>query len=276
MIHFTGYGNGQQAYLFRAISSANYQYQNQMVEVPFRIYEIDPFDSSGSQRQLNCALLEFSDTLNNPYGRWEPIMDSLASKDIIYIFNSNYDPNPNTFYTTKNLLVQQPQIDVMYAWCAKLRGPGAAFQNGDQMIIYPYTVTRPEVVPGYALYYEVESKAPLFGNTTNAIENNELDKIRVVPNPYYGFNNLETSTSGRFVTFRRLPKQCTIKIFTLNGDMIKKLEKNDNNSTMRWDLENQDDVPVASGIYIALIDAPGIGSKVIKIAVFTPQERIDF
>jgi hypothetical protein len=29
-------------------------------------------------------------------------------------------------------------------------------------------------------------------------------------------------------------------------------------------------------IYICLIDAPGIGTKVLKAAIFTAEERIDF
>jgi hypothetical protein len=29
-------------------------------------------------------------------------------------------------------------------------------------------------------------------------------------------------------------------------------------------------------MYIALVDAEGIGQKIIKLAVFTPEERLDF
>jgi len=106
--------------------------------------------------------------------------------------------------------------------------------------------------------------------------NNDLDAIRVVPNPYYGFNNLETPLTGHFITFRRLPKVCTIKIYTLNGDLIRRIDKNDLNSTVQWNMANLENVTVASGMYIVLIDAPGIGQKVLKIAIFTAEERIDF
>jgi hypothetical protein len=41
-------------------------------------------------------------------------------------------------------------------------------------------------------------------------------------------------------------------------------------------LQNIEKTPVASGIYIALVDAPGIGTKVVKLAIFTSQERINF
>jgi hypothetical protein len=164
----------------------------------------------------------------------------------------------------------------MYVWAPKLLSPGANFSNGDQLIIYPYTVTRPEITAGYPLYYEIESRQPIIGDPNLAKSNNDLEAIRVVPNPYYGFNNLETPITGRFITFRRLPKQCTIKIYTLNGDMIRRFDKNDLNSTLQWDMTNLENVPIASGMYIVLVDAPGIGQKVLKIAIFTPEERIDF
>lgn len=275
-IVFTGLANGQMAYRYIGASAINFAYED-MKEVPFKVYEISGDDSTGNQRQLNCAFLEFPDSVGgHQNGRWDPTADSLGGKEVLYIFNSNYDPNPNSFYTTKNLLLNQPQIDVMYVWSPKLLAPGGNFTVNDQFIIYPYTTTRPNVVPGHPLFYQVNSKAPLIGNPNLAAVNNDLNKITIVPNPYYGFNSLETETSGRFVTFRRLPKQVTIKIYTLNGDLIKTLEKNDNDPTLRWDMTNVEDVPIASGIYICLIDAPGIGTKVLKAAVFTPQERINF
>ena len=88
---------------------------------------------------------------------------------------------------------------------------------------------------------------------------------------------METQQSGHYVAFRRLPVACTIKIYTLNGDLVRTINKNDaTTSEQRWNLSNTDNVPVASGMYIVLIDAPGIGQKVLKLAVFTTEERIDF
>ena len=242
-----------------------------------KVYEISSDDSTTAPRQLNCFFLEYPDSLGGHMdGRWDPTADSMGGREVLYILRSDYDPNPNSYYTTKNLLLNQPLFDIYYVWSPKLISPGANFTVNDQFIIYPYTVTRPYVVPGYPLIYQVNSKAPSIGDPNLAAVNNDLNKITIVPNPYYGFNSLETETSGRFVTFRRLPKQVTIKIYTINGDLIKTLEKNDNNPTIRWDMTNVDDVPIASGIYICLIDAPGIGTKVLKAAIFTPQERLNF
>lgn len=155
-IVFTGYGNGQQAYRYKVASTINFQYQD-MKEVPFKVYEIEPYDGTPNPRQLNCAFLEFSDSTVTPDGKWEPTTDSTGGKDILYIFASDYDPAPSSFYTAKNLLLNQPQIDVMYAWNAKLIQSGAAYHVNDELIIYPYTVTRPELAAGYPLFYEFQT-----------------------------------------------------------------------------------------------------------------------
>jgi hypothetical protein len=50
------------------------------------------------------------------------------------------------------------------------------------------------------------------------------------------------------------------------------LKKNDDSPYLRWDLRNEAGVPVASGIYIVHVEAPGIGSKVLKVVVFQRGE----
>jgi hypothetical protein len=276
-IVFTGLNNaGQMAYRYLATSTTVYAYQD-FKEVPFKVYEIDETDGTPNPRQLNCAFLEFPDSLGgHPDGNWQPTADSLGGKEILYIFKSDYNSNPDPFYTSKNLFLQQILTDVMYVWSPKLLSQGANYTVNDEFIIYPYTVIRPEIATGFPLYYEIQSKKPTIGDPSLATQNNDLNKITIVPNPYYGFNALETPTTGNFITFRRLPKQCSIKIYTLNGDLIRILEKNDNNSTLQWNMTNLESVPIASGIYICLIDAPGIGTKVLKAAIFTAEERIDF
>ncbi|RPI18558.1 MAG: hypothetical protein EHM58_05110 [Ignavibacteriae bacterium] len=272
-IVFTGYGSGQgqMAYRYESNPPANNVYgYKEMKEVPFKVYEIDPYDGTSEPRQLNCAFLEFPDATPAPDGKWEPTTDELGGKEVVYIFGSDYSATENPFYTAKNLLVTST-IDVMYVWSAKLINSGPAFSNNDELYIYPYTATRP------GAFYEIDTKQPDIGVSTIASENNDLNNIKVVPNPYYGYNSLESTTSGRFITFRRLPKACSFKIYSLNGDLIKTLEKTDeNSSTLQWNMTNVENVPVASGIYIVLIDAPGIGQKILKVAIFTPEERIDF
>lgn len=306
-IQYTGYGDGQKAYRYLNRSSggaadpsfvpyiirtgAAYIYQD-LREVPFKVFEIDETDSSAAPRQLNCAFLENNDSLVSQRivggqiiidtigrgrvdGRWEPVASPSGGFEVLYIFNSSYDTNV-TNYKTKNLRINQAQFDIMYVWGPKRINSGAQFHAGDEFIIYPYTVTRPEIVAGYPLYYEFETTAPLIGNNETAVAQNDLEKIRVVPNPFYGFNDIQSTNVNRFITFRRLPVKCSIKIFSLSGILVKKIEKDNIESSVNWDLKNFNGVPVASGMFIALIEAPGIGNKTVKLAIFTAEERIDF
>jgi hypothetical protein len=102
-----------------------------------------------------------------------------------------------------------------------------------------------------------------------------LDKITVFPNPYFGSNDLETSKYLRFVRFTGLPKHTIIRIFSLSGVYITKLEKNDPSQYLDWNLLNKDALPIASGMYIAHVDMPGVGTKILKIAVILEQQYID-
>ena len=274
-IKFTGEGNGQTAYRWAGTPDGDPYLDSR--PVPFKVYEVSGDDGTSNERQVNVGFLEFPDSVGGHMdGKFAPTSDSTGGKDILLIFASDYDPN-SSYYPTLDMLADQTSSDLMFVWSPKLISSQSPFYTvNDELTIYPYTVTRPEIAPGFPLYYDVNTVAPIVGNSSVATQNADMNRITVVPNPYYGFNNLESSSSGRFVTFRRLPINCTIKIYTLNGDLIRKLEKNDQNSTLRWDMNNFDGVPIASGVYIALIDAPGIGDKVVKLAIFTPQERIDF
>lgn len=266
----------------RATSNNFYIYQDKRT-VPFTVWEVDPNDSSAAPRQLNCALLETNDSIprGKVDGQWNPSSDSTGSSEYLYIFNSTYgDAGWDAYYasTTRNLYISAT-IDVMYIWAARRLNSSATFAENDEFFIYPYTATRPYVASNVTttpLFYEFNTIAPKFGDINYAKETNALDNIRIVPNPYYGFSTLDRTLSDKFVTFRHMPVNCTIKIYTLGGDLIRTLSKNNSSSTIEWNLQNEERVPIASGIYVALIDAPGIGQKVMKIVVFTSQERINF
>ena len=104
----------------------------------------------------------------------------------------------------------------------------------------------------------------------------EVIKINVFPNPYLGQNLEEINLHNRFVTFTHLPpKNTTIRIFTLAGHLVTSI-KHDNGTPMeKWDLNNARNIPVASGMYIAHIEVEGGASKILKLAIFMPEERLD-
>jgi hypothetical protein len=105
----------------------------------------------------------------------------------------------------------------------------------------------------------------------NASKN--LSNIYVVPNPYVAFSLSEepgrstTLRGDRDLQFRNLPPKCTIRIYTLLGELVQTIEKDDFTSLAHWDLLSNEGQRVAYGIYIYHVDAPEVGEFIGRIAV---------
>ncbi len=107
-----------------------------------------------------------------------------------------------------------------------------------------------------------------------------LDNIRAVPNPYLGYSAYETSQFSNIVKITNLPANATITIYSLDGRFIRQYKRNEAGApvnglnraifeqqitpALEWDLKNSKGIPVASGVYLIHIDAPGIGERMIK------------
>jgi hypothetical protein len=111
--------------------------------------------------------------------------------------------------------------------------------------------------------------------TDNTQAKSNLDKITVFPNPYFGSNNLELNKYQRFMRFTGLPTVTTIRIFTLSGTYVTRIDKDDTNQYVDWNLLNEDNLPVSSGIYIAYLEMPDVGTKVMKLAIIQEQQILD-
>lgn len=130
--------------------------------------------------------------------------------------------------------------------------------------------------------YYTFNTADIFTETNNAEQaKSALDLINVVPNPYYGYSTYEQRRADNLIRMTNLPNKCKIKIFTLNGTLVRTFDRDvsgqeDVNITasdfvrskrlsyQEWDLKNQNNIPVASGLYIIHIDVPGVGEKILK------------
>jgi hypothetical protein len=111
---------------------------------------------------------------------------------------------------------------------------------------------------------------------SNDLARDQVEQINVYPNPYYGVNTEELNKYNRFVTFTHLPKNAKVRIFNLAGVLVKNIDKTDDGQFLRWDLANQDGLPVASGLYIAYIELPDLGTtKILKLAIVQEQQILD-
>ncbi|MDP2303492.1 MAG: hypothetical protein Q8N03_13830 [Ignavibacteria bacterium] len=100
-----------------------------------------------------------------------------------------------------------------------------------------------------------------------------LSNIYVVPNPYVAFSPSEGSgltaemRGDRDLQFRNLPPKCTIRIYTITGELVQTLQKDDLTSTVHWDLLTYEGQRIAYGVYIYHVDSDGIGEKIGRFGV---------
>lgn len=104
----------------------------------------------------------------------------------------------------------------------------------------------------------------------------QLDKIKVVPNPYVVTHEgearlLSTQTSGRGereIRFTHIPPGTKISIFTVRGELIRTLY-HDNLfvGDVYWNLRTEENLDVAYGVYIFVAETPEAGSKIGKFAL---------
>ncbi|MBD3287477.1 hypothetical protein GF337_01625 [candidate division KSB1 bacterium] len=142
-------------------------------------------------------------------------------------------------------------------------------------------------LPATGQVYRVDGKRPFLATDEFLIkvlepdeiskeEAEDLDKVKVVPNPYIVTNTMEPSVRNvylnqrRRIMFTHVPAKCNIKIFTISGYFIDEItvDNEPSNGIVHWDLLTKDDLEIAPGIYIYYLKSKGTGNvKTGKFAV---------
>jgi len=104
-----------------------------------------------------------------------------------------------------------------------------------------------------------------------------LENVIVVPNPYVVTSSFEVppptvfsaGRGERRIYFMNLPPECTIRIYTLSGELIRVIEHKGDvfNSIEPWDLLTSEGLDISYGVYIYHIDAGELGEKIGKFAI---------
>jgi hypothetical protein len=106
-------------------------------------------------------------------------------------------------------------------------------------------------------------------------------KVAVYPNPYridadyvgQGYEDPDRSGFTQFdrrIWFSDLPGKCVIRIFTLDGDLVREIDYDpavNSSGVVYWDLISINTQAVVSGIYIYAIDAENGRDEIGKIAI---------
>jgi hypothetical protein len=146
-------------------------------------------------------------------------------------------------------------------------GTAVAPTNGD---VYFIATTRPFSAQDK---YSFTTQASRIDEAQAA---NDLDRIAVVPNPYVVTNAIEPldrqnprDRGQRRLYFNHLPRECTIRIFTVSGELVDTIEHRAamDDGKVFWDLTTKDNFSIAYGIYIFHVDAGALGQKIGRFAV---------
>jgi hypothetical protein len=225
-----------------------------LIRIPFEVWNVDDPDN---EYQVNLTYRDrVRDGTENPFWAWNP-----DNRMYAIIVNSPYDPN------------QVIQVD---------GGPDAINAPATWVTVHYGTnyglgavvkITYANPIQFGVDTYGFQTTAPAYSSELAA---SQVNNINVFPNPYYGINSEELNKYNRFVTFSHLPDQATVRIFNLAGVLVQTIQKDEPGQFLRWNLSNEDGLPVASGLYIAYIELPELGeTKILKLAIVQEQQILD-
>lgn len=132
------------------------------------------------------------------------------------------------------------------------------------------------LMPGLSLESSrLTSTAYVGASAAVAPQKNQQDiknNLRVVPNPFnirsvnYGDPNNPSDASNNKLLFVGLPGKCTIRIFTVSGDLVKTIYHDSGLGSEEWNQVTDSNQFIVSGLYIAHVESE-VGNEIIKFVV---------
>lgn len=108
--------------------------------------------------------------------------------------------------------------------------------------------------------------------TDTGLLKQNMEDIKVVPNPYIATNVMEGSVVNKYlnqdrrIMFTHLPAECTVKIYTVSGVLVDELHYpedgltsysgfgDSSTGTLHWDLLSSEGLEIAAGMYIYRVE----------------------
>jgi hypothetical protein len=190
-----------------------------------------------TNERVSMAIYDWEDN-----GTWEPY-------DLITVVNYPYNGTVSVTPTA---------FPYYYSWMFELDAASFAPVNGDV-----FTLTgAPMNSPADVFTFKVDG-------INSAVARTEMKDIKVWPNPYFAASTFGEENGGRgqsFIEFINLPEKCTLRIYTLAGDLVKTIEHTDGTGSESWDIMSVNHQQVASGMYVYHVDSQ-FGTRTGRFAV---------
>ncbi|MCX6137298.1 MAG: T9SS type A sorting domain-containing protein, partial [Ignavibacteriales bacterium] len=151
------------------------------------------------------------------------------------------------------------------------------WRSGDIVTI---NMARYPIIPTDAFAFTTKKKGQ---GLSGEDRKSQFSRVTVFPNPLLAYNSNVSydarNSDETNVTFSNLPVDVTIRIFTVSGSLVRTLTTSDktlgpDSPFLNWNLQNSNGLRVASGMYFAIVSSPGLGEKILKLALLMPQKQI--
>lgn len=251
---------------------SGYRFQEFSKNVPLSAWDVD---DPNNPKRLTVAFLENNATDGLVDGKYWPgnsdYTDNVGTagpREWLFIID---EPYSETFNPSIGDVITESDAPVMY-WATWNRRGAAPFSpsgsGADEFLILANKVNAAADVFSFS--------TPSQPSFNSDIAKADVEKINVFPNPYYGYQYRETAPNNKYVTFSHLPEKAIIRIFDLSGVLVRTIEHTANTGQFEyWNLQNDNNLPVASGIYIAYIDMPTLGkTKILKLAIIQEKQML--
>ncbi|MBN1999272.1 hypothetical protein JW935_17065, partial [candidate division KSB1 bacterium] len=195
------------------------------------------------------------------------IDDSTGEYKKLEIFSVDTNLNGQFDLMEDEILIGYPYYDNSWKWAATLFSINFQGMTEDQMPrpgdVFRVDFGRP-FAPMDSVLFKVASAEERGVSTAE-----DLDKIKVVPNPYIMTNTMEPAVRNNSLNQRRklmfvnVPARCTIKLFTMSGYFVDSIEVNNDNTNgiVHWDMLTKESLEIAPGVYIYHVESHKTGNK---------------
>ncbi len=140
----------------------------------------------------------------------------------------------------------------MRDYIGAISGGNGRAGNGGNYVYTTQEQPRPFTAIGASVKFAFDVE-----NQLVAADQEQLARVHTVPDPYYVTSAFEATTTAKIIKFVNLPQDCTIRIYTTSGVLVRILKHSSTafGGEEAWDVRNRNNQFVASGVYFYHVTA---------------------
>ncbi|MBK9246850.1 MAG: hypothetical protein IPM69_01740 [Ignavibacteria bacterium] len=245
-----------------------------VTDVPVGQYNLSSYAWVSARGRNNLTSRRAQSSGLSGQGRYYlSVVDDIDTVDFIHVFQaSGAEFGIDYGNKARRFSNDSPMWDtvVNYVW-------NKDFQKGDKIAFRVVGGALGLPLPGAKIAAKVITSVPNVADYTDEM----LDQVKIVPNPYYVTEQSQRSPYDAKIRFTKLPKQCTIKIYTITGELLRTIEHNETTSPEPdkyamepWDLLTTNRQRAASQTLVAEISTPNGAKSIQKFSLIVGGFRL--